>query len=291
MSCKILLAGLRLIRLPNVFTAMADVMAGYFLVLGPAAKIRDLVLLAMVSACVYAGGCALNDVCDFELDRVERPSRPLPSGMISRRSAMLFTGLLFGCGLGFAAMIGLPVLLMAFVLVCLVVGYDCFVKNVVVLGSLTMATCRAVNLLLGMVPGIYAGTALFLPLISLCYVFGLTTLSKFETCATPGRYRLVAGGWLAASLASVVGLVALGLLKAQALLALFGLGLMIGPPLWGWFREAAPQSTGRAVKALVLGIPLLDAAYVVGIQEWTFALPLLGCVVLAVAAAKWMHVS
>lgn len=286
-----MLAYLRLIRLPNIFTAVADVVAGYYIALGPDGKFYELFLLMIVSACIYGGGCALNDVCDFELDLIERPSRPLPSGAISCRAAVFLSYSLFGCGLGAAALLGLRVLAVAGLLVLLVICYDCVTKNIKILGSLSMAACRGANLLLGMMPGIYLGTILAFPLISMCYVFGLTTLSKFETCATPSRYKAVASGWILVALAAVLGLVATGFLAVQALVALAGLMLMVAPPLYRWLQHAVPKSTGGAVKALVLGIPLLDAVYVTGVQDWILALPLLGCVVLAVWAARWMHVS
>lgn len=286
-----MLAYLRLIRLPNVFTSVADVLAGYCLVFGPAVKFYDLFLLMIASACIYGGGCALNDVCDFDLDLAERPSRPIPSGAISYRAAVFFSCILLGCGLGAAALIGLRALLVAGMLVLLVICYDCWAKNIPVLGSFTMAACRGGNLILGMVPGIYVGSILAFPVISMCYVFGLTTLSKFETSATPERYKAVAGGWLFVALAAPVGLVAVGVLTTHALVALAALLLLIAPPLWRWLRHAVPKNTGGAVKSLVLGIPLLDAVYVSGVQDWTLALPLIGCLICAVGAAKWMHVS
>ena len=42
---------------------------------------------------LYASGTALNDVFDFEVDRAERPGRPLPSGRVSSRSAAWLGGL------------------------------------------------------------------------------------------------------------------------------------------------------------------------------------------------------
>src|SRR5262245_5428925 len=81
-----LLAWLRLFRAPNVFTAIADVMMGFFVVHGgfqPTAPVGLLVCLAAASALLYMAGMVLNDVFDFEVDAEERPFRPLPSGQIS----------------------------------------------------------------------------------------------------------------------------------------------------------------------------------------------------------------
>ena len=42
---------------------------------------------------LYASGTALNDVFDLEVDRDERPGRPLPSGRVSTRTAAWLGGL------------------------------------------------------------------------------------------------------------------------------------------------------------------------------------------------------
>src|SRR5262245_24632863 len=77
------LAYARLFRLPNVFTALADVAMGYFFIERAIARLDVFLALLGASACLYTAGMVLNDVYDLEIDRRERPSRPLPSGRIS----------------------------------------------------------------------------------------------------------------------------------------------------------------------------------------------------------------
>ena len=89
---KTIPAYLQLVRLPNVVTAAADSLAGWLLVTG------SLAAPAMASAaCGLDGplrvGDMLNDVFDFEIDRSERPDRPLPSGRVSKRTAAWFGGI------------------------------------------------------------------------------------------------------------------------------------------------------------------------------------------------------
>ena len=54
------------------------------------------------SMILYASGTALNDVFDIEVDRAERPGRPLPSGRVSVRSAAWLGGLGLLLGPAFA---------------------------------------------------------------------------------------------------------------------------------------------------------------------------------------------
>jgi len=284
---------LQLIRLPNLFTAMADVLAGYCLVLGTSIKLQDLFCLMLASACIYGGGCALNDLCDLEIDRRERPSRPLPSGAVSPRAALLLSVALLGLGWAAAALVNRSAFGLAGLLVTLVVSYDCLTKDIPFLGAFNMAACRGANLTLGMMaiwPGMPFGDLVVFPLISMGYVYWLTALSKFENCGnTPLSRRVVILVGLLVVLSLPGGLVVAGLLSTAAFLPLGGLLLMLAPPLLHWSRQPTPALTGRAVKTLVLGLPLLDMAYVMGTQDWRLGLPILFCIGLAAGAAKFME--
>ena len=70
-----LLAFLELLRLPNVFTAIADVVMGFLLVAwtvsGP--DWPPLVWAVAASTALYLAGMVLNDLFDLEVDRRERP--------------------------------------------------------------------------------------------------------------------------------------------------------------------------------------------------------------------------
>ena len=106
---------LQLMRLPNVFTAMADVAMGFLFVQSPAwtwHPWRDgwtLLLLIAASVALYTAGMVLNDVFDLELDRRQRSERPIPSGRVSLRAArrlgwnLLMLGVTLGIGAAFFA--------------------------------------------------------------------------------------------------------------------------------------------------------------------------------------------
>src|SRR5262245_59003514 len=96
----------QLVRLPNVFTAFADICLGA-LAAGALLAERWLpfVLLLLASGCLYCGGMVWNDFFDVEQDRRERPFRPIPSGKITRRSAGQFGAALLTAGV-LAALLG-----------------------------------------------------------------------------------------------------------------------------------------------------------------------------------------
>src|SRR5665213_993065 len=97
---------LQLVRLPNLFTAAADSLAGWLLARGSLEEPGRWLPLVLASVAIYAGGIVLNDVFDFEVDLVERPGRPLPSGKVSRRFAAWFGGIAMAIGPGLAALSG-----------------------------------------------------------------------------------------------------------------------------------------------------------------------------------------
>src|SRR5690625_5611376 len=81
----------------NLVMLAIGVALGAFLAGGAATfglALRGSILLAAIAVVLIGGGAnALNDVFDVEADRVNRPGRPLASGMLSRPVAV-------GVGLG-----------------------------------------------------------------------------------------------------------------------------------------------------------------------------------------------
>jgi hypothetical protein len=152
-----LLAYVQLMRLPNVFTAVADVAMGYLFTHDPEEGVRTLVgavPLVLASALMYTAGMVLNDVFDVEVDRIERPERPLPSGRVPVRKARWLGFGLLACG----AIAGASVSIwthdarpagVSLALAALIVLYDAVLKKTP-LGPLAMGGCRFLNVLLGM---------------------------------------------------------------------------------------------------------------------------------------------
>lgn len=143
---------LQLVRAPNLFTAVTNVFTGCAAVsLLPPTPAG--VLLALSSACLYAGGVALNDWCDLNGDRSERPSRPLPSGQVSPQAAVTLAVALLAAGVVLAGVVGAMAALTASGIVLLVVTYNFGLKSVRIVGPLNMGACRFGNVLLGACAG------------------------------------------------------------------------------------------------------------------------------------------
>lgn len=286
------MASLQLMRFPNLFTAAADVIAGYLIVCGSNIKWWDLGGLVFATMGIYAGGCVFNDFCDREVDSRERPWRPIPSGRVSTREAFFLACLCFMAGLLSAYWVGKRTFLVAIVLASLAVSYDAFTKNKDTIGPLNMAGCRSCNLILGMSPALsLIAAALIFPLISFVYVFSLTSLSRYETGSqTVQRQWLVLGGWLLA-LAGIILLTAGGYLMVDGIIFLLILALYTGKPLVTGLSKPSADHIQKAVKALIIGIPLLDAVYSAGTHGFVYGIPVALCLLPPRIISRYFYVT
>jgi len=70
---------------------MSDILAGaaiagYFFELNTP-SLLNLIFLLLSTSCLYAGGIVFNDIFDLDIDRTERPERPIPRGQVSLKNA------------------------------------------------------------------------------------------------------------------------------------------------------------------------------------------------------------
>ena len=143
-------AFLKLIRLPAVFSAPADVLGAIALglSLGGTTQWDFAFLIGAASVLLYAAGMICNDLFDFEIDGQERPQRPLPSGQISRRTAWVVALFLQAVGIVLAGTISELSAFFAILLCGLTYGYNGVTKNNF-WGPLNMGLCRACNFVMG----------------------------------------------------------------------------------------------------------------------------------------------
>lgn len=193
-----------LIRLPNLFTAPPDVIAGAcaagaILDGMPAARWLPVGAVCLSSMHLYAGGVALNDVMDAGRDEADRGDRPIPSQRISRAAALRVSILLLAAGAVLALAVSVRAGIVALGLIGAIAAYNalkawCFAPAI-------MGLCRALNMGLGMVLGMAAGSRdagreltleQLWPAVCLgLYVAGVTLFARRETRAGFQWTRLV----------------------------------------------------------------------------------------------------
>lgn len=101
-----------------------------------------IVLLTIAIVWLYiGGGNSLNDYCDSEIDRINRPTRPIPSAQVSRSGALIFSIILFTIGTIFSIpVLNLEVATVLFVSLFFLVTYSTLLKGKPFLGNVIVAT-------------------------------------------------------------------------------------------------------------------------------------------------------
>lgn len=189
-------AYLDLVRLPNLPTAAADVVAGALYAGGDSSDWPAVALLVCASMSLYAGGSALNDVCDVKRDTQERPERPIPSGRVPRRAGLAVAVAALLVGFALAALVSARTAWIAGSLVIAIVLYDVLLKATPIAPGV-MGACRALNLAFGMSrTPLHLTAACLVPLgLMWLYVTSLTLFARKEaaggapwalTCGTAG---------------------------------------------------------------------------------------------------------
>jgi 4-hydroxybenzoate polyprenyltransferase len=285
---------LQLMRVPNVFTAMADIFAGYFAAIQfQEGRISHLFFLLLSSSFLYTAGIVFNDYFDYDVDLKERPQRPLPSGRVSLNTA-LSLGIAFTIlGIIFAGLVGIQSLVLATLIAGAILAYDAVTKNIPGLGSINMGSCRFLNVLLGMstVPR-EISPKIFIAFLVMLYVISITTLSKGEVgggkqggqlLATVGVILVVLGSFYLWLKGTLTGFIPLLFLTAFAIITL--------RPLIKVLSEATPDNIKTSVKTLVLSIILLDAYFTTGFAGFLTGLLVLALLIPSVLIARFLYVT
>lgn len=299
-----ILAWLRLLRAPIVFTAASNPLAACL----SAVRWNDpipwepLALLLPGSACLGMAGMALNDYFDRQRDAERRPSRPIPSGAIPAESALAagLALLVIGVGLAFAASRTSGLLAAAsagFILL-----YDAALKDWGTVGAWSLGLARCANACAGLALAPSAARLLdsswaartewFYPVLLLLLIQSLTQLSRLEDDDSPPASRqmsvgvytflLMIGPWV------LQAKVALGVRKGYpgaglAYAALGLLSLLLVVRLIPALRDPSEARIRGLVGTALLALLLFDAAAILSSGHL-----LAGLAVAASLPAAWL---
>ena len=290
---------LQLTRPANVVTAVADIWAGFALagawdamginmVYGDQSYWWNLLWLSLSTIGLYGGGVAFNDIADAELDAIERPERPIPSGRVSKKGAIFMAMALLLGGIGCAFQVNPYAGALAMAVTACALTYDYWGKHQRLFGPINMGLCRSGNLLLGLsVAPALLQSHWALGLIPLVYVAAITLISRGEVHGK-NRRALFLGGVMYASIFLTIFLLAYAKSPGylQILPFLGGLGYMLFPPLLRAIRTQEPKYIGKSVKAAVLSLILVNASLATAFSGWPIGVLILLLLPLSLGLAK-----
>lgn len=257
-------ATLDLVRLPNIITAIADVIAGFLFVGGQLDQWATVLIFIGASSCLYAGGVALNDVCDARRDAINRSNRPIPSGIIQRKHAAILAVVLLLVGVTLSTFVSRQSAWIATLIVISILLYNTVFKQTFLAPGF-MGMCRALNLLLGMsvVPLAFTSTTMIPVGLMWLYITSVTAFARRET-QTNQRWRLILS--TTGVCVSVAGLMSLYWVVDKPHIGF--VAAMVITILWISSRavracvQPNPQHIQCAVKTMILGLIFFDATIV-----------------------------
>ena len=286
-----MLAFLQLLRLPTVFTAMADILLGFVLthhyLYGPlkpvAGQIDPLigwhepgqfVGLLLASCCLYLSGMVFNDIFDRQQDAVERPGRPIPSERVSVKSATILGSALILMGVSSAASVSFASFEVAILLVMAILGYDAVLKRTA-FGPITMGSCRFLNVMLGasVQPDLFPSLFSLLcsqPQLAAAtglgvYIMGVTLFARTEArTSDPWRLRF-AQLVINLGFAILVTMVLMTLIdspKAVPLAMFLVIAFSVNRRIAEAIRDPSPVMVQGGIKVMLLSLVIMDSTLI-----------------------------
>ncbi|MEC9094773.1 MAG: UbiA family prenyltransferase [Planctomycetota bacterium] len=306
---------LRLMRLPNVFTAIADVLMGFIFIHQSFDPMGGLILLVLSTICFYSAGMILNDVFDIEVDSKERPERPIPAGDFPLKTAAIWGTSLLVIGFVLASLsylmfgdkvaplgVGFEPSLISLLLIITILLYNKILKKTS-LAPVLMGSCRFLNILLGMslaaaqhrelLPAgmmIASGIGVF--------IAGVTWFARSESKESDRRLLIWGFAIMVTGLFGIISTPWCGLdlpatveqNKPYLLPFMIGMiGLSIGRLALAAIADPIPQRVQMTIKQCILSLILIHAAICLWVNPSNVQLPLMVVILIfpAILLGRW----
>jgi geranylgeranylglycerol-phosphate geranylgeranyltransferase len=142
-------AYLTLVRIPNCFMIGLAVIVGEAIALGSLPSFSQAAYGFLTASLLLAGTMVLNDIQDVQIDRVNSPDRPIPSGRVGIREAYGLSIVLSSFAMVSSAILGDLTLLTALVALALMAYYNTHGKKTGLLGNAVVSFNVALPFLFG----------------------------------------------------------------------------------------------------------------------------------------------
>jgi len=143
---------LQLFRPLNALMGIIGVLTGALLAVGTdiAEYWKELIVASFVVVWFIAGGNAINDYIDRDVDVVAHPERPIPSGRMLPRTALYAGAIAFIVSIGSSFLLWDLLSISIVIVACaLMLSYELFLKRTGFAGNVTIAVLTGMLFLLG----------------------------------------------------------------------------------------------------------------------------------------------
>lgn len=140
---------LTIIRPLNFCITALSIYVSCLLAGGTHDQVIAMLFASIAGALIGAGGMVINDIFDIEIDKINKPHRPLPSGAISTFDALMFYAALTGAGVMMSAYTTMATFIIAFVAVPAIFLYSYKFKSTPFYGNLLVGTLTGLAFIFG----------------------------------------------------------------------------------------------------------------------------------------------
>lgn len=140
---------LKLLRPLNCLVMGFAIIVGAILATGLNVQWIHLLYGGITSFTLTAAAMAVNDYYDYSIDVINEPSRPLPSGAVSKKEALIVTVILTTVGLIFGYLVSFYCLIFAFAAWVIMATYSTVGKRSGLAGNFLVSACVAAPFLYG----------------------------------------------------------------------------------------------------------------------------------------------
>ena len=296
-------------RISNLPTVWCNVLLAFLLVqLSPSIIDGDasstisiplLIITCIAASSLYVGGCFLGDAVDVEFDKANKPTRPIPMGVLDRNSIYGYAGFLLSTGIVLPFAYGkfttgdfnIPTLVASLLLAAAIVIYSLWHKRSPWLGLPCIGACRFFLVLFGAFIALATGNgwidhtlfiyAFLVGLYTICFA----SVARSESSPKPITWRksLMATMLLLPILAlplnlSILSNAAVGIPTITGL-AIYLLWMLIA------FRKIN-SNKGQFVSMSLAGFCILDATFAAQFG-WTWLMLCLLLFGISLLLQKW----
>lgn len=211
----------------NVLIGMISIFIGA-LVTGTIQPVNKVLLASLSGGLITAAANSINDYFDIEIDKINKPNRPVASGKISLKQAYIFSMFLFVLGCIVAYFVNWKALIVAVSSSILLYFYSARLKRTILWGNLTVSFVSGLAFIYGGIAVDRFKIALIPAIFALFYHLGREIIKDIEDIEGDKADGIVTfpikfGAKKALALASIVYTVLIILTLVPYLLKIFGI--------------------------------------------------------------------
>jgi geranylgeranylglycerol-phosphate geranylgeranyltransferase len=137
-------------------------------------------ILGIGNLFLFAGSMIVNDWFDVEIDSLNKPNRPIPSGLVTKKQAMWATVMCFVLGIVASAFVSIQIGVWSLIFTILSVCYSAFIKKILFFGNVLVAALTSYPFFIGGVLFTSLSRVILPVCATLFYILGREILKTIE---------------------------------------------------------------------------------------------------------------